>query len=304
MTPPTTGTAGDLTSAATTQAAIAIRTVAIDGQVLRIGIRAGSAPVPLLIFNGIGANLELMAPFAAALDGIECVVFDVPGVGGSPAPTLPYRLKGLAQLADRLMTQLGYGGWIDVLGISWGGTLAQQFAFTHPRRCRRLVLAATSPGSLMVPGKLSVLSKMINPRRYHDPTFLQDVGAQLYGGELRRRPELLHEHGQHMKPPLGRGYLYQLLAGTAWSSLPWLRRLRQPTLVMAGSDDPIIPLVNARILATLIRDARLHVVDDGHLFLLTRAPEMGRVVKEFLSDDAASAGSPLPSIAATGHEAA
>ena len=304
MTPPTTGTAGDLTSAATTQAAIAIRTVAIDGQVLRIGIRAGSAPVPLLIFNGIGANLELMAPFTAALDGIESVVFDVPGVGGSPAPTLPYRLKGLARLADRLMTQLGYGGWIDVLGVSWGGTLAQQFAFTHPQRCRRLVLAATSPGNLMVPGKLSVLSKMINPRRYHDPTFLQDVGAQLYGGEFRRRPELLHEHGQHMKPPLGRGYLYQLLAGTAWSSLPWLGMLRQPTLVMAGSDDPIIPLVNARILATLIRNARLHVVDDGHLFLLTRAPEMGRVVKEFLGDDTAPIVSPPPSIGATRHEAA
>ena len=281
-------TQGD-TTAAPTQ----IRMVEVDGQTVRVGVRPGTEEgPPLLIFNGIGANLELVEPFTAALVGIETVVFDVPGVGGSPAPTLPYRFSGLARLANRLMTQLGYDGQVDVLGVSWGGALAQQFAFQYPQRCRRLILAATSPGALMVPGRLSVLSKLVNPRRYMDPGFLVKVGADLYGGAFRRRPELLREHGRHMRPPRGRGYFYQLLAGSGWSSLFWLRLLRQPTLVMAGTDDPIIPLINAKILASLIHKARLHVIDDGHLFLISRAADVAPVVRRFLAD---SAHAPSPS---------
>jgi fermentation-respiration switch protein FrsA (DUF1100 family) len=68
------------------------------------------------------------------------------------------------------------------------------------------------------------------------------------------------------------------------SSLFWLPLLRQPTLVMAGSDDPIVPLFNAKVLAKLIRRARLHVVDDGHLFLATRASSTARVVSSFLGE--------------------
>ena len=267
-----------------------IRMVEVDGQLLRVGIQRGTGQLPpLLIFNGVGANLELVEPFAAALQGVEIIIFDVPGVGGSPVPTLPYRFSHLAGLADRLLHKLGYTGEVDVLGVSWGGALAQQFAHLFPGRCRRLVLAATSPGALMVPGKPSVLLKLVSPRRYRDPAFLDAVGGSLYGGGYRRDPELLREHARHVRPPKGRGYLYQLLAGWGWSSLWWLGSLRQPTLVMHGNDDPIIPLVNAKILARLIRRARLFVIDDGHLFLVSRAQEVAPVVRGFLADTAAEA---------------
>jgi poly(3-hydroxyoctanoate) depolymerase len=58
--------------------------------------------------------------------------------------------------------------------------------------------------------------------------------------------------------------------------------LTQPTLVMAGNDDPIVPLVNGRIMAKLIPDSQLVAFDDGHLFLLTSARESARVITEFL----------------------
>lgn len=260
-----------------------IQTVDLDGQMLRAGIRPGhDAGPPLLIFNGIGANLELLAPFVDALDGVEVIIFDVPGAGGSPAPLLPYRLSNLCVMADKLLARLGYAGQVDVLGVSWGGALAQEFAHLYPARCRRLVLAATSPGVLMVPGRLSVLSKMIGARRYTDPDYLRRVGADIYGGAFRTDPSLLDEHGQHMQPPRGRGYVYQLLATWGWCSLLWLGSLVQPTLVLHGSDDPIVPVVNARILASRIRDAALHVFEDGHLFLLTRAAEAAPMVLRFL----------------------
>ena len=93
----------------------------------------------------------------------------------------PRRFSGLARLANKLLDRLGYQQ-VDVIGVSWGGALAQQFARQYPQRCRRLVLAATSPGAVMVPGRPSVLSKMITPRRYLSP----DVHAEGRRRHLRR----------------------------------------------------------------------------------------------------------------------
>ena len=265
-------------------AAVEVRTVEVDGRRVRVGIRRGApGGTPLLIFNGIGANLELMEPFTAALGGMETIVFDVPGVGGSDLPALPYRFSGLAGMASRLLTQLGYHQPVDVLGISWGGALAQQFAFQYATRCRRLVLAATSPGAIMVPARLGTLRRLVSPRRYRDPSYLMRVGPTLYGGMFRHRPELLKEHARHIAPPRGMAYAFQLFAAWGWTSLFWLRLLRQPTLVMAGSDDPIVPLINARIMARVIRQSQLVVVDDGHLFLVTRPLESAAAVRGFLN---------------------
>ena len=80
-----------------------------------------------------------------------------------------------------------------------------------------------------------------------------------------------------------RGYLLQLLAGAGWTSLPFLPAIRQPALVLAGNDDPLIPLVNARVMQRLLPHARLHVYDDGHLGLLTMADVLAPLVADFLS---------------------
>jgi len=269
--------------------AMDIRSLTIDGQRLRIGIRAGAPRLPpLIVFNGIGASLELIEPFVSALPEREVVAFDVPGSGGSPASLLPYRFPGLARLAQRLLHELGYNGAVDALGVSWGGALAQTFAFQFPTHCRKLVLASTSPGALMVPGRPSVLAKLASPRRYVDPDFLHAFGGEIYGGAFRSDPDLLRRHAQALWAPSNRGYLYQLIAAAGWTSLPWLRLLTQPTLVMHGLDDPIVPLINARILSALIRRAELHVVDDGHMFLVSKAQDVAPVVHRFLDEDQGS----------------
>lgn len=262
-----------------------VETSKIDGVVIRFGrTSTEQAHRPLLLFNGIGASLELIAPFAQAMqrEGSSSVIFDVPGVGGSPTPLLPYRLSRLARLADHLLQHIGIAGAVDVLGVSWGGALAQQFAHQYPPRCRRLVLAATSAGAVMVPGRLSALGKMVNPRRYTDRDFMMKVGGDLYGGKFREHAGLLSEHVRHMAPPSGRGYLWQMLAATGWTSIHWLHRLKQPTLVMMGRDDPIVPPVNGRILAGLIPNAQLYTIDDGHLFLASRIPDIVPVIRDFL----------------------
>ena len=145
-----------------------------------------------------------------------------------------------------------------------------------------LVLAATSPGHIMVPGKLSVHLKMASPRRYRDPAYMGRIAGDIYGGRMRNSPELVQKHMRHVRGSSNYGYYLQLMAFVGWTSLPWLPFLPQPTLVMAGSDDPIVPLVNGRIMAKLIPDSQMVTLDDGHLFLLTSAQESARLITEFL----------------------
>jgi poly(3-hydroxyalkanoate) depolymerase len=237
-----------------------------------------------VLCNGIGASLDLFQPIVDEVDPrIEVVRFDVPGVGGSPTPKAPYNFAMLALLVGKLVNRLGYDRF-DALGISWGGGLAQQLAFQYQRRCRRLVLVSTGTGMLMVPARFSVLSKMLTPRRYRDPVYARAIAPVLYGGRMRRRPDEAR-HVVYEQERLGSrtGYLLQLLAGIGWSSLPAMPLIRQPTLVLAGNDDPLIPLVNARIMRALLPNATLHVYDDGHLGLLTAADELGPLVSRFLT---------------------
>jgi poly(3-hydroxyalkanoate) depolymerase len=262
-----------------------MRSIDVDGQQLRVAVRHGQRDrVPLLLINGIGASLDLLQPFVDALDpSLGVVRFDVPGVGGSPLPAAPYRFTGLCRLIARMLSALGYD-MADVLGISWGGGVAQHFAAFQRARCRRLVLVSTGTGAIMVPARPGVLIAMATPRRYLDPGYLERVAPGLYGGSARTDPgrvtAAMHGHSRVGSP---RGYLYQLTAGAGWTSLPFLPLLRQPALIVSGDDDPIIPLANARLMHRLIRRSQLHIFHGGHLGLVTEAPQLAPVVDRFLA---------------------
>ena len=185
-----------------------MRILTIGGRAIRVAVRQGNPGwPPVLLCNGIGVSLELFQPFVDALDPQRPVIrFDMPGIGGSPAPVVPYHLAMLPSLLAGLLDQLGYEQ-ADVLGISWGGGLAQQFALSRPDRVRRLVLVATAPGALMVPGHPRVLLRMLTPRRHRDPGYAARVAGELYGGSAREDPgvarDLLHVTA---RPALARGY--------------------------------------------------------------------------------------------------
>ena len=267
-----------------------MRSVTAGGRAIRVAVREGTPGLPpLLLCNGIGVSLELLQPFVDALDPRRGVIrFDMPGIGGSPAPVIPYHLATSAPLLSGLLDQLGYQQ-ADVLGISWGGGLAQQFALSRPDRVRRLVLVATGPGALMVPGRPRVLMRMLTPRRHRDPGYAARIAGDLYGGSVREDPALASDL-LHATTRLGpaRGYYYQLISGIGWTSLHRLPRLRQPTLILAGDDDPIIPLVNARIMHRMIPRSELHIYHGGHLDLVADAERIAPVVEEYLDADLAT----------------
>ncbi len=255
--------------------------VDVDGVMLRVATRPGNG-IPLLLLNGIGANFELVFPFIDALPDRQVIIFDIPGTGRSSMWLRPRRFPGLASLANRLLDRMGFQQ-VDVAGVSWGGALAQQFARQYPDRCRRLILAATSPGVVSVPGRPKVLLKMATPMRYLSSQYMQDAAPHIYGGEIRRKPHLVTEHTARLIPPSIVGYLYQLIAGAGWTSVHWLHKLQQPTLILAGDDDPIVPAVNARLISMLIPNNRLHIVHGGgHLFLLHSPHKVAPIISEFL----------------------
>jgi poly(3-hydroxyalkanoate) depolymerase len=261
-----------------------IRFVDVDGVRLRTSVR-GSGP-PLLLITGLGASLELAQPFERELTahGVQAISFDAPGVGRSSAYRWPRRIPGVARTVERMLDTLGHDR-VDVLGVSLGGVVAQQLTHQAPHRVRRLVLAATGPGLGGVPGSPSVLLSLATPRRYYQPDYYRSIAGRIYGGQARHDPDaLLHGSvARFIERPSLWGYLGQLYAISAWTSLPWLWTLRQPTLVLAGDDDPIVPLVNGRILARCIAHARLCIVrGGGHLFLLERPARMAAVVADFL----------------------
>ncbi|MFV0382633.1 poly(3-hydroxyalkanoate) depolymerase [Paracoccus sp. (in: a-proteobacteria)] len=260
------------------------QTITFMGQRLRYAlIGPESASNTLLVFNGIGASLDTAIPFAQHFRDTRILTFDVPGVGGSPAPALPYRMTWLTRMAIRLMDALGIGQ-VDVFGVSWGGALAQQFAHDFPGRTRSLTLAATSAGLVMVPGDPRVLIKLATPKRYVTPDYMLTIAPHIYGGRLRTNTDILNAHAAVMKPNSQRGYLYQLLAGMGWTSWLWLPQIKVPVLVLMGDDDPIVPLINGRILVSRLPDARLEVMDCGHLFILTDPQGTSALIEQFLRD--------------------
>jgi poly(3-hydroxyalkanoate) depolymerase len=258
--------------------------VAAGGQRIRVNMREGSG-VPLVLCNGIGASLEVLDPLVEQLDPDSTVVrFDVPGTGGSPTSVVPYGFPYLAWVLGRLLSKLEIGV-VDVLGFSWGGALAQQFAFQNPRRCRRLVLVATGTGALMIPARPWILAKMITPRRFSDTNYAASIAGELYGGTVRAHgAEVAQLFAQQLRAGSKLGYLHQLLAGAVWTSMFALPAVRQESLIVAGTDDPIIPVVNARIMHALLPHSQLHLHSGGHVDLVHNAAELAPVIDKFLHE--------------------
>jgi poly(3-hydroxyoctanoate) depolymerase len=261
--------------------------VPVDGHLLRVSVR-GDGP-PLLLVMGLGGNIEMWEPLERALNrhGIQTIAYDASGAGHSPTRLIPQRMPGLARQAAHLLDALGHPR-ADVLGVSFGGAVAQELALGNPHRVRRLVLASTACGLGGVPGNPLALSLLATPLRYYSPTFLRLIAGMLYGPTITPREELLREQisARRARPPTLWGYASQLIAGAGWTSWPWLGRIAAPTLVLAGDRDPILPARNAHILARRIRTARLELVHGaGHLLLLDQPRHCADIIADFLDHD-------------------
>ncbi|MGH3525523.1 MAG: poly(3-hydroxyalkanoate) depolymerase, partial [Mycobacterium sp.] len=121
----------------------------------------------------------------------------------------------------------------------------------------------------------------LTPRRFADADYAAYVLGQLYGGVARVSGNEAVRQYLRMQTGSRVGYLYQLLAGSVWTSLFVLPAVRQETLIVAGTDDPIIPVVNARIMNALMPHSQLYLHAGGHIDLLFNAAPLAPVIESF-----------------------
>jgi len=258
----------------------------VEGIPLRI-VRTGEGP-PLLLINGLGAGVELWGPFVRRVEGREVIAFDLPGAGRSGHGKVPLRMRGLAAVIASMLDELGYDR-VDLLGYSLGGIVAQEFAYRHPERVDRLILVATTPGLPSIPPNPLAAAMMLTPARYYDRRFAEFAIPLIAGGRSARDSGVRRRgiDRRMIDPPSMTGYLHQLYALCGWSSHRWLRRIKPPTLVLHGNEDPLVPLANARYMAKAIPGARLEVVvGAGHLILIDQPDDAIRVIEDFLDHTA------------------
>lgn len=243
----------------------------------------GQGP-PLFLVPGIGCSADLWEPFMRYFPNRRLLSFDAPGTGRSSTPLFPVPVASLADLAVAVLESRGIE-CTDVIGFSYGGAVAQELAYSYPERVRRLVLAATNFGWGSVLGSPQALAVLATPLRFYSTSYFERVAPSVYGGLTGRDPAKRKgaSGARRRLPPSSYGYAMQLIGGLGWSSWSFLPEIRHETLVVCGDDDPLVPVVNAKMIAERIPRARLSVIERaGHLLLWDEpervAPQIGQFI--------------------------
>lgn len=257
-------------------------TVFLRGQ--RIRVRRHGEGKPLLLINGIGGAVEMWDPLTQNMPNRHIIKFDLPGTGESPAPIIPVTMAWNARIVNQLLDELGYDR-VDVLGYSFGGAVAQEFAWRYPERVDRLLLCGTMPGAPSVLPDPTVLLMMMTPLRYMSRRLGEFMVPRIAGGRTARDPEAL-EAGldkRQQRPPTFWGYTTQLMAVSMFSSHLHLPTIEARTLVLHGDDDRVVPVENARYAADKLQHAQLSILEGaGHMFLLDEPHRSAEVIEDFL----------------------
>jgi pimeloyl-ACP methyl ester carboxylesterase len=256
------------------------RTVKARG--LKLFVREQGDGHPLLMINGIGANIEMWGPAEGILGrGSRTIAFDCPGTGRSQTPLFPMPMRELARTVVAMLDELGHEQ-VDVMGYSFGGVLAQQLAHDAPERVRRLALVSTGCGWGSRLGPPSAITAVTSPLRYYSRSWYE-LTNKLLGETESEAGDVL---ARLAYPPTPLGYAYQLWAAASWSSRLWLHRVEAPTLVLSGGRDRLVPPANAVQLARLLPTSRLHLFPEAaHLLLFYRGGAAPRLLGDFFASE-------------------
>lgn len=260
------------------------RVVSVPG--LRLFVREWGEGNPLLLINGLGANVEMWGPAQKRLaEKNRTIAFDAPGMGRSRTSPVILPHPAYAAMICRLLDALEVGR-CDVIGYSFGGTVAQQLARQAPDRVRRMALVGTSCGWGGVPPTARAMALISTPLRYYSRQVLEQTNHLLDGGAPDRGSETrrAQANARLAHPPTLSGYAQQMIAGATWSSLHWVSTLRPPVLVLAGGQDRIVPAANGALLSHLLFASRLQVLpDEGHLMLFDPESRAHDLLADFFS---------------------
>jgi len=255
-------------------------TISINYQILGEGPR-------VLFFNGSGGSIEgsqlLINAFAKTC---QVLAHDQRGLGKTSVPGGPYTMADYASDAAALLDHVGWQT-TNVIGLSFGGMVAQEFAVTFPDRVDRLVLMCTSAGGIAGSSyPLHQLAQLPTTERNKalrlltDTRFTDDwLASHPFDAEIMRFQE---DRPNSEKTPLQiEGERLQLEARMGHDVADRLLLIAAPTLITAGRFDGIAPLANSQAIAERIPNSTLNTYEGGHPFLSQDRQAM-RDIRTFL----------------------
>jgi 3-oxoadipate enol-lactonase len=251
--------------------------------------RGGAGP-PLLFISGTGGDLRVKPN---VMDGplpkhFDVLAYDQRGLGQSAKPDLPYTMADYADDAARL---LDFAGWekANVVGVSFGGMVAQELALRHGQKVNRLALCCTSPGGA---GGASFpfheIAHMSRLERAHHMIPISDrrhdaAWAKARPDQYEQLVAMAAADPYADEPGHAMGAQRQLEARAKHDTWERLNRIACPVLIAAGRYDGIAPPDRQEGMAKRIPDARLAFFEGGHLFLLQDRAAFPAII-EFLTE--------------------
>jgi 3-oxoadipate enol-lactonase len=248
---------------------------------------------PLLLIMGLGYSSEMWHRTLPVLSKhYRTIFFDNRGVGKSDVPPGPYSISQMANDAAAVLDAAGIES-ARVFGISMGGMIAQELALSHPERVRSLVLGCTACGGRnAIPATYKVLQVLAARANMTPEEGALAMAPFIYDASTPR--ERIEEDLaiRRRTYPTAIGYLGQLQAIIAWTSLDRLPLIQAPALVIHGESDELVPPENGRVLAQHIPGARLVMLERASHIFTTDQPEVShREILAFLGTSGAAASS-------------
>lgn len=219
-------------------------TLDIDGHTIHVEM-SGSGK-PLMLINGLGGDPNNFGRLRASLSGFKIIVYDPPGIGRSSDVSCPIRIPDHAKIAGHILKQLGIES-ACILGVSWGGAVAQELARQESDLVSKLILVSTTPGPIL----------LVSPKVLLERSIKLAVGTK--------------------------AEWMQTLGIVGWTSLCYLPTIQQQTLVVSGSSDSLVLPYNARLLHRMIPNSELRLMEnEGHWLIVNKAETLARMIEEFI----------------------
>jgi len=245
---------------------------------------------PLVMIMGLGGPVETWDKYIIDEFSREfqVIVFDNRGSGRSDVPEGSYTVEMLAEDTAGLMSVLGVER-AHVLGVSMGGMIAIELALRHPEMVEKLVLCSTSGGvSRFVPPKMEVLKSLKELTGGSPEDALEGLLRIMYTEDfIAEHPDRIKEFIERVRgaPFSTEGFTRQLGAIMVYDAHGRLHNIKQPTLILAGKKDVLVPYENSVILSEEIPNSKLVLFDDAaHGLHSQKREEFCRIVLEFLKN--------------------
>ena len=257
----------------------------VNGLKLYYEIEGDGAPVVLI--PGFAAGRWIWFKQTADLSrDFRVIIFDPRGVSASDKPEGPQTISLLAGDVAHLLETIGIQS-AHIVGASFGGFVAQEFALKYPAMTRKLVLCCTSFGgpNHVAPSTdtLAALAstKGLNSEERMRANLLLAFTPEYVRREVSEVDRIVRLRATNEVPE--HIYLSQLQAAMSFNAESRLDQITSPTLVLTGDADVIVPVQNSRNLAAMIPGAELKIVAGGsHTFFIEQADQFNRIITEFL----------------------